>query len=287
VILANYTQENRNTYRVWGPAFSNPLGGYRAPVLLAFYIPNTAQSGRDLSAFPHGYHTHHAWSLPLKTGGIASTLNIRGTGTLAANALAVKLAEAALSGSGDLAATGGLIVQAIAALTGSGAVSSADVGAFLAAVAALTGTGGISSSDLAALGALIAALTGSGTSGASTLSAIGELGADLTVTGTGLSTANVGEAVWSALAASNNAADTMGELINNLGAGADPWTVTLDGSYTAADLLRVMASAMAGKLSGVGTGEIIFRDVNDTKDRITATVDGSGNRTAITLDEGA
>jgi len=59
--------------------------------------------------------------------------------------------------------------------------------------------------------------------------------ADITVTGTGLTTANVGQAVWSALAAANNDPDTMGEKLNDAGAGGDPWSTTLPGSYTGSE----------------------------------------------------
>lgn len=48
--------------------------------------------------------------------------------------------------------------------------------------------------------------------------------------------------------------------------------------------LRLMLAAVLGKASGLATTSVIFRDTNDTKDRITATVDASGNRTAVTLD---
>lgn len=49
--------------------------------------------------------------------------------------------------------------------------------------------------------------------------------------------------------------------------------------------LRLTASATAGKMSGAGTGTEVFRNaVQDSKNRITATVDASGNRTAITTD---
>lgn len=47
--------------------------------------------------------------------------------------------------------------------------------------------------------------------------------------------------------------------------------------------LRVMLSAMVGKLSGAGTTTVKIRDTQDTKDRITATVDAQGDRTAVTL----
>lgn len=53
---------------------------------------------------------------------------------------------------------------------------------------------------------------------------------------------------------------------------------------TMEDLLRIIASALAGKVSGADTSTIKFRDLADTKDRITATLDGMGNRTALVID---
>jgi len=57
----------------------------------------------------------------------------------------------------------------------------------------------------------------------------------------------------------------------------------LEGSLSAADIQRVILAAMAGKASGGGGSTITFRDHADTKDRITASVDGSGNRSSVTL----
>ncbi len=48
---------------------------------------------------------------------------------------------------------------------------------------------------------------------------------------------------------------------------------------------RLQLSALAGKVSGAATATNTFRNaVADSKDRIVATVDSSGNRTAITYD---
>ena len=55
-------------------------------------------------------------------------------------------------------------------------------------------------------------------------------------------------------------------------------------SMTLRQALRVILSAAAGKVSGAETTTIKFRNVGDTKDRITATVDEHGNRSAVTLD---
>jgi hypothetical protein len=58
----------------------------------------------------------------------------------------------------------------------------------------------------------------------------------------------------------------------------------LETGHSALALMRLMASVILGKVSGAGTTTETFRDVNDTKDRVVATVDEAGNRTDITRD---
>jgi hypothetical protein len=57
-----------------------------------------------------------------------------------------------------------------------------------------------------------------------------------------------------------------------------------EGSVTLRQALRLLYSALGAKSSGGGTTSITFRDLADSKNRIAATVDSNGNRTAITLD---
>lgn len=57
----------------------------------------------------------------------------------------------------------------------------------------------------------------------------------------------------------------------------------IDG-YTFEEALRIVLAALAGKVDGGGTTSIAIRDVQDTKDRISATVTAVGDRTAVTLD---
>jgi len=61
------------------------------------------------------------------------------------------------------------------------------------------------------------------------------------------------------------------------------WETVLEGTYTAAQVQRIMAAALAGKVSGSGALSPVFRSIDDAEDRITATVDGSGDRTSVTL----
>lgn len=52
--------------------------------------------------------------------------------------------------------------------------------------------------------------------------------------------------------------------------------------FTVKAVKRLVAAAVGGKVSGSGTATIKFRNLLDSVDAITATVDGTGNRTALT-----
>jgi hypothetical protein len=114
-----------------------------------------------------------------------------------------------------------------------------------------------------------------------------------------ITAAGVADAVWDEATADHTTASSFGALDANVDAiladtGTDGVVLTaaavdavLDevvvGTYTMRQLLAVMASALAGKVSGGGTSTITFRGVNDASDVIVATVDASGNRSAVTL----
>ena len=56
----------------------------------------------------------------------------------------------------------------------------------------------------------------------------------------------------------------------------------VDGTTTWAESVRLANSALGGKASGLNTTTAVYRDLADTKDRISATVDADGNRSAVT-----
>lgn len=58
----------------------------------------------------------------------------------------------------------------------------------------------------------------------------------------------------------------------------------VEGTITVRQAMRLLIGVLAGKSSGGGTATLKFRDSGDAKDRVTATVDADGNRTAMTLD---
>lgn len=61
-------------------------------------------------------------------------------------------------------------------------------------------------------------------------------------------------------------------------------TAGVETNRTLRQALRLMLSALVGKLSGAAGTTVSIRDTNDSKNRIVATVDSSGNRSAVTLD---
>jgi hypothetical protein len=58
---------------------------------------------------------------------------------------------------------------------------------------------------------------------------------------------------------------------------------TIDGK-TFSELVTLVAAVLLGKASGLATTTAVYRAADDSKDRVTATVDSNGNRSAVTLD---
>lgn len=83
------------------------------------------------------------------------------------------------------------------------------------------------------------------------------------------------------------AAGVKADAVTKIQAGlATPTSVlaaTVEGTYSVQEVLRIMVSALAGKVSGGGTTTITFRDLSDTLNMIAATVDANGNRSGVTI----
>lgn len=287
-VLQNARREIVGPLRLWGGTILN--SAYPVATVANFHLTGMQRNltwgeaiPDETVGVPYGVRHPTAWIMPQKPGALASRNEAMGDGGVTdADMWAVKLAEAALTGTGELTATGSLIVQLVAAIAGSGEISDADIKAFLQLSAALTGTGD-AGGTLTGLGALLAALTGTGTANGSTLTGVGAMAADLVVTGTGLTTANVGPAVWSAIASANNTAGSMGEKLNDAGSASNPWTEVIESGYTAAQILKLIAAAVQGDAAGLESGTPTFKGLDGTTDRITATY-SSGTRTVTGRD---
>lgn len=204
------------------------------------------------SATPVGYLPPAAYILPVEAGGMSAAVS--GVGSVAASgAMGVNLSGQA-DGLGSATGAGGLVVSGVGVSAGVGSASGSIV-AVLPAVGTATGVGS-ATGTCSALGWVAASAAGVGSATGEPVG-VGFMAGTSTVSGEGLSTANVAAAVW--------------------GAGSG------DGTYTYAEVLRIVASVTAGKASG-GPGSPVFRDLADTKDVVSGTADSNGNRTAVTYD---
>ena len=254
---------------------------------------NFAQSGRVRSrmmqdqtttaleyyALPNGAYPSLTWFIPQQAGGIGSSNQIYGLGSLVASLAGGRNATADLTGVGDI--TNGnltLIAQLIASLTGAGDVTPPPslVGTLYLA-SDLTGVGAVAAT-LNAFASVQANLSGTGTL-TLTPYATGQLSADITGEST-LSPQNLAAAVWSALAAQFNDAGTMGELMNS--AGSDPLLEVVEGTLTVKDVLRLLLAVNTGDATGLEGNTMVFRSVDGATIRVQASYT-TGTRDVTTL----
>lgn len=163
---------------------------------------------------PNGYGIRAL--VPARTpGGLSSSVS--GSGQAGGPLILALQALATISGAGGITALGGLIVNLIATISGSGGVSSASMQAFLNLLATIGGTGGLTATP-SGIGNVGATLTGVGTTAGSTATGRGNMAA--TIRGYGdLTPEGLRDAVWTAIAASNNVPGTMGAALNAAGSG--------------------------------------------------------------------
>lgn len=237
----------------------------------------------DTAAFPNGYEPPYSWVMAPKGGGLGAYSYVTGDGEInVANLLMGRNCDATLTGSGTISsAASALIVQAAATLLGSGTITSAPLVGTVQMVAALAGSGAITSA-LQLLAGLTAALTGAGAASGNLRGTLG-MDAEISSEGELVTAASCAAAVWNALAAEFDNIGSFGELVASV-----PSFDAADGietGLTFREAIRLITAALAGKISGgAGTTITIRNAVADDTDRIVATVDDDGNRTAITYD---
>lgn len=282
MLIANYSIINQLCGHNHS-GITNPLKWIRPHVMRGYYTytdvgPNDAQIQRD--GFPTGTNPPYSLVLGDKGALLSSTTTLHGATTVTSNVAMGRAIESTLTGTGALTdAPLSLIIQlACSALNGSG-VLSVSMSGIVQLASSLAGTGDLTAS-LKLLASVICTMTGSGAI-TSTLRGTATLEADITPFTT-LSPENLAASVWNAVAASYNSAGTMGEKLNDAGSAANPWTEVIESGYTAAEILRILAAVAAGKTTITGSN-VKFRDINDTVDRVDATVSG-GQRTNVTLD---
>ncbi len=185
----------------------------------------------------------------------------------------------------------GLQAGGIAAATFAAGAIDAD------ALAADAGTELATAIWAAAVRTLTAATNVTSTGAAVPITAGGLVSADVTAISTDATAANNAESFFdgTGYAGTNNviptvttvnglAADSISASALSAAAVDEILDEVVEGSLTFRQVLRILLAALAGKAAGGGTTAVTFRDVADAKNRISATVDANGNRSAVTLD---
>ena len=212
-------------------------------------IPSTVLR---FAAKPGGYGGT-GWALPTKAGAVSSVNNSNGVATLTGSLAAGRALAGTFDGLAAFSGTGQLVVSGAGTFTGVGTFTGSIV-ATRAAAGSFTGVG---------------SFTG-------------------TTTAKGFATGSfAGVASFSATRyATGSISGSFAPAVTLEAAGFSSYLLDsedIESGLTLRQALRLVAAATAGKISGGGTSTITIRNaVADGVDRVVATVDSSGNRTAIT-----
>jgi len=260
-VLQNASRERLGVYRVLGGTVLN--SAYPQETVINRHLTGmqrnlTAGQGidDDKAGVPDGARHPAAWIMPQKSGRIAARNEVLPTLTTSASIAGGRNIEGSASPALSTSGTGQLVVSGV----------------------------GLATLTLTTSGTVVAALAAEG----STALAITTSGA---VTAKG----NIAGSASMSLSPSLTSYAT-GELAGsvNMGSvalGADTFSAYLldetdiETGLTLRQALRVIAAATAGKVAGAETTTVTIRNAQaDDKNRITATVDANGNRTAVVLD---
>ena len=215
----------------------------------------TAEGRSPKSGVPSGHLHPSSWMLPRKPGGISSHNAARGVAAFSGSIAEGRALAGTFAGTAAFTATGQLVV--------SGSGSFAGVASFSANVVAALAASGTFAGSSSFSGATVATGHMAGTfAGVAAFEAIRYA--------TGALSGSFAPAV------TLEAAGFSGYLLDQ---------EDVESGLTLRQALRLITAAVGGEVSGGGTTTITFRNaVADDVERIVATVDSNGNRTAITYD---
>ena len=256
-LIGNNSILNRNANRQFtGGAASGYYGAFN---------PANAQKNRysqfafyDWTSTPNAYRENMAWVMPIKPGGMSSKYQSYPTLTKS---------TATLVNAQYMTATGNLVLS----------VGLANLGQ----LAPATATGNLSLTKVSAT--LGGSFAGSATANLSLTKVTASMGGKFP--GSGIANLSL---------SGSCIAHALGQCSGTAG-GPEPLSAAglaqalldnndIETGYSMRNSLRLVLASLAGKLSGAGTSTIAIRDINDAVDRIVATVDSNGNRTAVTKD---
>lgn len=251
-LLQNQTINAQYPRRLFGGINAGEKGMWgRGERRNVFFATDRSQK----SGVPSGNLAPSSWNLPQKPGGMSSHNSAMGVATASGSIAAGRNIAASAAGAATATATGQLVVSGVGTAAGVATVSG-NVTAALSGVASAAGVATVSGS-ITAKGNITGA-----SNGVATVTAVRYA--------TGALAGSIAPAVT--LEASSFSTYLLDE-------------EDVETGLTLRQALRLIAAATAGKVSGGGTTTITFKGaVEGATNRIVATVDSSGNRTALTYE---
>ena len=221
-LIGNYSVLNKTAGSfITGPSVADTRANYNK----ANRMRRSFLSLPTSFSIPMGYEPPGSWLIAQKGGGLSSFTQIRGTSTVSAVPLNVRLTAADLAGIGTVSSAAlSQLIQMAADLNGQGLITDAELAAVSSLAAALSGTGS-ASGNVSALIPVAAALSGLGAIVAN-LKGTGSLAADITPF-TDLSPENLAQAVWNTQLAEHQDTGSAGKALTDAGAAGNPWAADL------------------------------------------------------------
>jgi len=205
-----------NTITVYGNLLSNLLGS----------------SDWSASGTPYGHlimsFEGHGDLIATSNGQINASVQLTGSSTMSADLYKLSLMICNMVGTGSLTPDAILLLYLLSELDGQGGLDISIRGVKRLACT-LEGHGDFIS-NLEGLANILIQLIGDGSIDVD-INSIADMSIDIVTTGTGLTTSNVGSAVWSALQSDINILGSAGAALLAAGSAGDPWSTNLPGAY--------------------------------------------------------
>jgi hypothetical protein len=241
-LLNNYSVLNSSPGRAIGN-FNNLYSKYKPSSWYSYYIPDTDTVSllKRASIFT-GTEPPYAWILAIKGGEMSCSNTMNGSSTLTSGMISGAFMTTTLDGVGTLTAGLSIRIQLAATLTGT-ATLVGNVSARIAMSATLAGTS-VLTSGLSLTVRMASTMDGS-SSLVANLKGIARMEAQIFVNQSEATVQEIVSGVWNAVTANYDEAGTMGEVMNNMGAVADPWSTLLPGSYTTGQAGKILGDLLS------------------------------------------
>jgi len=246
MLISNYSYINQicghNHSGITNPVWIIQPHSMRGYFTKAQVDNNIEQIKRD--SFPTGTNPPYTIMMGDKGALLSATTQLNGTGTQTAGlSMGINILSN-LTGTGDITAANLSLVTALAsALSGSGTITTANLVGVVSLAASLTSTGSLTA-GLNVIAFMNAALTGTGSVTADLRGTL-SMAANIYVNQSEAEVQQLVDGVWNALTADYNNANTMGEVMNNMGASSDPWTISLPGTYASGEAGYILGNLLS------------------------------------------